>query len=109
MPAITYILADGTRRDVDAAPGSSVMETAIKHNVKGIEAECGGCLSCATCHVYVEEAWFAKLPKAESDEEDMLGFVASERRPTSRLSCQIIAKEGLDGLVVTIPPLQSAL
>jgi len=107
MPAITYILADGSRRAVDAAIGSSVMETAMKHNVKGIDAECGGCLSCATCHVYVDEAWIGQLPAPETDEEDMLGFVASERRPGSRLSCQIIIREALDGLVVEIPPMQS--
>ena len=109
MPAITYLLADGSRRTVDAAIGASVMETAIKNNVRGIDAECGGCLSCATCHVYVDAAWIEKLPQPEADEVDMLGFVASERRPGSRLSCQIIVKETLEGLVVEIPPTQSDL
>ena len=103
MPKVTYVLNDGTRRVVDAAAGSSVMETAIKHNVPGIAAECGGCLSCATCHVYVDDAWFSKLPGADSDELEMLAFVAAERRPTSRLSCQIIASDALDGLRVRIP------
>ena len=107
MARITYVLADGTRRDIDAANGASIMETAIRNNVKGIDAECGGCLSCATCHVYVDEAWFAKLPVPEADEADMLGFVASERKPTSRLSCQLIMSESLDGIVVRIPAKQS--
>ena len=107
MPGITYVLVDGERRGVDAKSGASIMETAIRNNVKGIDAECGGCLSCATCHVYVDEAWFAKLPAPEADETDMLGFVASERKPTSRLSCQLIMSESLDGIVVLIPPAQS--
>lgn len=103
MPKIIYVLNDGTRRVVGAAAGSSVMETAIRHNVPGIAAECGGCLSCATCHVYVDDAWFSILPEANSDEREMLEFVAAERRPSSRLSCQIIASDALDGLSVRIP------
>ena len=107
MPKITYVLTDGSRRDVEAATGTSVMEAAIKNNVRGIDAECGGCLSCATCHVYVGEEWLAKLPAPDPDEEDMLGFVAAERQPSSRLSCQIKLDEELSGIVVTIPPRQS--
>lgn len=107
MPKITYVLTDGTRRDIDAATGASIMETAISNNVKGIDAECGGCLSCATCHVYVDEAWLAKLPAPEPDEADMLGFVAAERKPTSRLSCQLKMNESLDGIVVRVPDRQS--
>ncbi len=107
MAKITYVLADGTRRDIDASSGASIMETAIRNNVKGIDAECGGCLSCATCHVYVDDTWFAKLPAPEPDEADMLGFVASERKPTSRLSCQLVMNEALDGIVVQVPPAQS--
>ena len=107
MPKITYVLTDGTRRDIEAATGTSVMEAAIKHNVRGIDAECGGCLSCATCHVYVDEEWLAKLPATDPDEEDMLGFVAAERQPNSRLSCQIKVDEALKGIVVTVPPRQS--
>lgn len=107
MPGIIYVLPDGGRRSVEAAPGASVMETAIKHNVKGIDAECGGCLSCATCHVYVAADWADRLPPPEADEEDMLGFVAAERQPNSRLSCQLIVSAALDGLVVNIPAMQS--
>lgn len=107
MPKLTYVLADGTRREVEAAAGTSVMEAAIRNNVRGIDAECGGCLSCATCHVYVEEAWLAKLPAPEPDEEDMLGFTAAERKPESRLSCQLKLDASLDGLVVLVPPNQS--
>ena len=107
MGKITYVLADGTRRDVDAANGTSIMESAIRNNVKGIDAECGGCLSCATCHVYVDEAWLAKLPAPDPDETDMLGFVAAEQRPTSRLSCQLKMSEALDGIVVSVPERQS--
>ncbi len=107
MPKITYVLADGTRRDIEASSGTSLMEAAIRNNVKGIDAECGGCLSCATCHVYVDEAWFAKLPAPDPDETDMLGFVAAEHQPNSRLSCQVKLDETLSGIVVRIPPKQS--
>ena len=107
MPKITYVLADGTRREVEASAGTSVMEAAIRSNVRGIDAECGGCLSCATCHVYVEEEWLGKLPAPEPDEADMLGFVAAERKPESRLSCQIKLDEHLSGIVVRVPPNQS--
>lgn len=107
MPKIVYVLADGTRREVDAARGSSVMETAIKNNVPGIAAECGGCLSCATCHVYVEAPWAERLPEPDSDEVEMLEFVAAERRPNSRLSCQLMVSDALEGLSVQIPDRQS--
>ncbi len=107
MPKITYVLADGERREVDTATGASIMETAIRNNVKGIDAECGGCLSCATCHVYVDAAWLAKLPAPEPDEADMLGFVAAERTPVSRLSCQLKMNASLDGIVVRVPDRQS--
>ncbi len=107
MPKVTYVLADGSRRDLEVTSGTSVMEAAIRNNVKGIDAECGGCLSCATCHVYVDEAWLAKLPAPDPDEDDMLGFVAAERKPNSRLSCQIKLDDALNGIVVRIPPNQS--
>ena len=105
MPKITYIDSKGGVRAIDAEVGSTVMETAIKNQVPGIEAECGGACACATCHVYVDEAWFAKLPRRESMEEDMLDF-AFEVRPNSRLSCQISVKPELDGLIVTTPEKQ---
>jgi 2Fe-2S ferredoxin len=105
MTKITFIDAAGTSRTVEAENGSTVMETALKNSVPGIEAECGGACACATCHVYVEESWFEKLPKAEQMEEDMLDF-AFDVRPTSRLSCQIKVKAELDGLTVTTPEKQ---
>jgi len=107
MPKITYVLADGSQRDIETSSGTSLMEAAIRNNVKGIDAECGGCLSCATCHVYVDEEWFARLPAPDADETDMLGFVAAEQKPTSRLSCQIKLDDALSGIVVRIPPRQA--
>ena len=105
MTKITFIDAAGQARTVDAEDGSTVMETALKNAVPGIEAECGGACACATCHVYVDESWVEKLPKAESMEEDMLDF-AFDVRPSSRLSCQIKVGPALDGLVVTTPEKQ---
>lgn len=105
MPKITFVAADGTRRTVEAETGSTVMESAIRNAVPGIEAECGGACACATCHVYVDEAWTAKTGKAAPMEEDMLDF-AFDVRPNSRLSCQIKVKDDLDGLVVTTPEKQ---
>lgn len=105
MTKITYIAHDGTRFDVDAANGSTVMENAIRNSVPGIEAECGGACACATCHVYVDETWSAVVGTPEAMEEDMLDF-AFDVRPTSRLSCQIRVSDELDGLVVNIPERQ---
>ena len=105
MTKITFIDAAGQARTVEAEDGSTVMETALKNAVPGIEAECGGACACATCHVYVADSWVEKLPKAESMEEDMLDF-AFDVRPSSRLSCQIKVGPALDGLVVTTPEKQ---
>ena len=105
MVKITYIDADGTTRTVDAEVGSTVMEVAIKNGIPGIEAECGGACACATCHVYVDEAWMVKTGEPSPMEEDMLDF-AFDVRPSSRLSCQIPVTQDLDGLVVTTPPRQ---
>jgi ferredoxin, 2Fe-2S len=105
MPTITYIDAAGVSRSVSASIGSTVMETAVKNSVPGIEAECGGACACATCHVYVDEAWTAKTGKAQPMEDDMLDF-AFEVKPTSRLSCQIKVTDALDGLVVRTPAKQ---
>lgn len=106
MTVIHYILRDGTDRAVDAKDGASLMENAIMNNVRGIEAECGGCCSCATCHVYVDEKFAALLPVPDEMENELLDGVAAERKPTSRLSCQISVGPELDGLIVHIPEAQ---
>ena len=105
MTKITFIDAAGQARTVDAEDGSTVMETALKNAVPGIEAECGGACACATCHVYVDESWLERLGKAEQMEEDMLDF-AFDVRPTSRLSCQIKVRPELDGLTLSTPEKQ---
>ena len=107
MPVVVYILKDGSERRVDVPVDTSVMLGAIQNNVPGIEAECGGCCSCATCHVYVDESWAGKLPAKDPMEDDLLSGVAAERKPTSRLSCQINMTPELDGLVVRMPEKQS--
>jgi 2Fe-2S ferredoxin len=106
MPKITYIDSQGTARTVEGDTGSTVMETALKHGVPEIEAECGGACACATCHVYVDEAWFGKTGGPSPMEEDMLDF-GWEVKPNSRLSCQIKVTEDLDGLVVSTPERQA--
>jgi 2Fe-2S ferredoxin len=106
MPTIHYILKDGSTRSIDAKPGSSVMENAVRNNVRGIDAECGGSCSCATCHVYVDDSFIALLPPADDMENDLLDGVASERQPGSRLSCQITMTADLDGLTVRVPETQ---
>jgi 2Fe-2S ferredoxin len=105
MTKITYIDNEGTRYDVEAENGSTVMENAIRNGVPGIEAECGGASACATCHVYVDEAFKELVGDPEPMEEDMLDF-AFDVRPNSRLSCQIRVRDELDGLVVTVPERQ---
>lgn len=105
MPKITYIAFDGGETIVDAKEGMSVMQSAVNNGVDGIVAECGGACSCATCHVYVDEEWFDKLPEAQAMEKEMLDFVMSPQ-PTSRLSCQIKVTAELDGLVVNTPESQ---
>ena len=105
MPRITFIQPDGTEQTVEAQPGTTVMETAKMNLVDGIEAECGGACACATCHVYVDEAWLGKLDPKSDMEETMLDF-AQELKPNSRLSCQIKVTPALDGLTVTTPKSQ---
>jgi 2Fe-2S ferredoxin len=105
MTKITYIAPDGTQFDVEAENGSTVMENAIRNGVPGIEAECGGACACATCHVYIDDAWSEAVGRPEAMEEDMLDF-AYDVRPTSRLSCQIRVRDELDGLVVQVPERQ---
>jgi 2Fe-2S ferredoxin len=105
MPKITYIDASGAERTVEGKNGMTVMETAIKHNVPGIDADCGGACACATCHVYVDEAFVAKTGSPSAMEQSMLDF-AENVKPNSRLSCQIKIKDDLDGLKVTTPESQ---
>ncbi len=105
MAKVTFIDAGGASRTVDAQIGSTVMETAIRNSVPGIEAECGGACACATCHVYVAPEWTQIVGKPSQMEEDMLDF-AFEVRPNSRLSCQIKVNSQIDGLVVTTPAKQ---
>ena len=106
MTKLTFIAHDGTQFDMDAENGSTVMENAIRNAVPGIEAECGGACACATCHVYVDEAWTAQVGEPEAMEEDMLDF-AYDVQPNSRLSCQIKVSDALDGLVVRTPERQA--
>ncbi|MCB1475883.1 MAG: 2Fe-2S iron-sulfur cluster binding domain-containing protein [Rhodobiaceae bacterium] len=106
MPKITYIESNGTEHVVEARNGMSVMEAAIENLIPGIEAECGGALACATCHVYVDQAWLEKTGEVTPVEQDMLDF-AYEMKPESRLSCQILMRDDLDGLVVRIPERQA--
>ena len=106
MPKITYIDNEGNSRTIDVENGLSVMEGAIQNNIPGIDADCGGSMACATCHVYVEEKWLNKLPKAEDAEVDMIDM-AFEPKKNSRLSCQLIVSDELNGLTVTTPSKQS--
>ena len=105
MAKITYIEHDGTEHVIDVKNGLSVMEGAVKNNIPGIDADCGGACACATCHVYVDEAWQGKTGTSSAMEESMLDF-AENVEPTSRLSCQIKVSDDLDGLVVRMPESQ---
>lgn len=105
MAKITFIQPDGSAETVEGDPGMTVMETAKKHLVAGIEAECGGACACATCHVYVDDQWRERAGKPSEMEEDMLDF-AFDVRESSRLSCQIKVTDDLDGLIVRIPDKQ---
>tara|TARA_B100000029_G_scaffold382224_1_gene377456 strand:+ start:54 stop:374 length:321 start_codon:yes stop_codon:yes gene_type:complete len=106
MPKITYIDYQGNSKTIEVASGLSVMEGAIQNNINGIDADCGGSMACATCHVYVQEKWLNKLNKIEDAEQDMLDM-AFEPKKNSRLSCQILISNELDGLVVTTPKRQT--
>jgi ferredoxin, 2Fe-2S len=105
MPKITYIEASGKEHVIDVPAGQTVMEGAVKHNVPGIDADCGGACACATCHVYVDEAWMGKTGESSGMEQSMLDF-ANEVEANSRLSCQIKVTAELDGLVVRLPKSQ---
>ena len=106
MPKITYITSDVKSHTVDVKNGLTVMEGAVQNDIPGIDADCGGGMACATCHVYVKEGWLDKLPKKEDGEEDMLDM-AFEPKPNSRLSCQLTVSDTLDGLIVDIPSKQT--
>jgi ferredoxin, 2Fe-2S len=106
MSKITYKDNQGNSKTIDIENGLTVMEGAIQNDISGIDADCGGAMACATCHVYVEEKWLNKIPKAEEAEVDMIDM-AFEPKKNSRLSCQIIVSDKLDGLIVTTPAKQS--
>ena len=105
MAKITYIKSSGNSQTIEVANGLSVMEGAVQNDIPGIDADCGGGMACATCHVYVKEDWLNKLPKKEDGEEDMLDM-AFEPKQNSRLSCQLVVSDELDGLIVNIPSKQ---
>ena len=105
MTKIKYIEHNGKQHEIDVENGLSVMEGAVQNDIPGIDADCGGGMACATCHVYVNEDWLDKLPAKEDGEEDMLDM-AFEPKNNSRLSCQITVSDELDGLEVNIPSKQ---
>ena len=106
MPKIKFIDQKGNSKTIDVENGLTVMEGAVQNNIPGIDADCGGSMACATCHVYVKEEWFDKLPKKEDGEEDMIDM-AYEPNKFSRLSCQLTISDELEGLVVTLPAKQA--
>ena len=105
MPKIIYIDNEGTSREVEAKAGTSIMEAAVQNMIPGIDADCGGACACATCHVYVDEDWMSKLKDKDDMEESMLDF-AEAVQDNSRLSCQILMNDELDGITVTTPESQ---
>lgn len=105
MPRITFIQPDGSRETVEAPAGRSAMEAARDNNIRGIRAECGGECSCSTCHCYVDDAWLARIPGKNDDEAGLIEF-AWEPRAASRLACQLLVTEALDGLVLHVPQKQ---
>ena len=106
MAKITYIEHNGTNHTIDVQNGLTVMEGAVQNNIPGIDADCGGSMACATCHVYVKEDWSNKVNKKNEGEDDMLDQ-AYEPKKNSRLSCQIIVSDDLNGLVVDMPEKQT--
>ena len=106
MPKITYKDNQGNSKTIEVEKGLSIMEGDIQNDIPGIDADCGGGMACATCHVYVKDDWFNKIPKKEDGEDDMLDM-AFEPKTNSRLSCQIIVSDELDGLEVNIPSKQA--
>ena len=106
MPKAVFVLNDNSEQEVEVARFESLMRAAVRNNVDGIAGDCGGGLTCANCHVYVDPEWLARLPPADASEEDMLQFTAAERKPNSRLSCQLRMAEELAGIRVTVPEFQ---
>lgn len=102
MPVVVFVQPDGRRQRCTAPAGASVMDCAVDNGVPGITAQCGGGCTCSTCHGVIDEAWFAYVGEAIGDERDILAFVP-ERQPRSRLTCQIVLREALNGLVVHVP------
>jgi 2Fe-2S ferredoxin len=105
MPKITFIQPDGSRETIEAAAGKTAMEAARDNNIRGIRAQCGGECSCSTCHCYVDAAWLARLPDKKDDEASLIEF-AWEPREASRLACQLLVTDALDGLVLHVPEKQ---
>lgn len=106
MPLVTYVEHDGSEHKVEVPAGDTVMQGAVNNMIEGIVAECGGGLACATCHCYVDDAWIAKVGGPSEVESEMLEAAAAERKPNSRLSCQITLTPELDGLIVRLPETQ---
>ena len=106
MTKIIFIDSQGEKKSIEVENGLTVMEGAVQNNIPGIDADCGGSMACATCHVYVQDDWYDKLNKCEDAEQDMIDM-AFEPKKNSRLSCQIIVNENLEGLVVTTPKQQN--
>lgn len=102
MPKITFVQPDGSRQTIEAPPGSTGMDAARSNGVRGLRGECGGEILCSTCHCYVDEAWLERLPPRMKKESDLIDFVP-EPQPRSRLSCQLVITEQLDGLVLHVP------
>ena len=107
MPTIVYVQPDGSRSEVLASAGTSVMKNAVQNDVPGIVAECGGSLMCATCHVYIDPADVDRVPALTDEEDEMLEVTEAERRDTSRLSCQLTVEDTLDGFTVHVPEAQT--
>ena len=106
VPKAVFVLNDLSEREVEVVRHESLMRAAVRNNVEGIAADCGGGLTCATCHVYVDPAWVDRLPPPGAEEQDMLQFTAAERRSNSRLSCQLRMATELEGIRVSVPETQ---
>ena len=104
MPRLTFLVSDGTRYEVEVSSGTTVKDAALENLVPGIVGECGGCAACGTCHVYVDPGWASRLPPIGDDEESTLSGVLAPLRATSRLGCQIVLDDTLDGLALHLPP-----